>query len=91
MEEVITIKNIEVLLAGKSICSMGSKQSKVEAAYDYSRMNMIMGTDSNVSNSITYNEYMVNLSKIRQFFYSTLVGCFDMDTFSYLFFAFMPT
>ena len=51
IEEIKTVKNIEVLLAGKPIRSMGSKQSKIEAAYDYSRMNMIMGTDSNISNS----------------------------------------
>ena len=61
VEEVVTIKNIEILLGGKSICSMGSKQTKMEAAYDYSRMNIIMGTDSNVSNSIAYTEYLVNL------------------------------
>ena len=64
MEEIKTLKNIEVLLAGKPICSMGSKQSKIEAAYDYSRMNMIMGTDSNISNSITYQEYLVISSTI---------------------------
>ena len=63
----MTIKNIEVLLGGKTICSMGSKQSKVEAAYDYTRMNIIMGTDSNVSNSIAYNEYMVNFRLLSTF------------------------
>jgi len=59
IQEIKTIKNIEVLLGGKPICSMGSKQSKIEAAYDFSRMNMIMGTDSNISNSISYPEYLV--------------------------------
>ena len=64
IKEIKTVKNIKVLLAGKPICSMGSKQSKIEAAYDYSRMNMIMGTDSNISNSITYQEYLVISSTI---------------------------
>ena len=68
VEEVVTIKNIEILLGGKSICSMGSKQTKMEAAYDYSRMNIIMGTDSNVSNSIAYTEYMVNMRLLSYLF-----------------------
>ena len=41
------------------ICSMGSSQSKFEAAYDYTRINYLMGTDGNVSNSISYMDYMV--------------------------------
>ena len=38
---------------------MGSSQSKSEAAYDYTRMNYLMGTDGNISNSIPYKDYMV--------------------------------
>ena len=63
LTELVTILNIEVLLGGKPICSMGSKQSKIEAAYDFTRTSIIMGTTANVSNSITYEQYMVSTAK----------------------------
>lgn len=37
---------------------MGSTQSKIEAAYDYTRMCYLMGMDTFLSNSITYTEYL---------------------------------
>lgn len=37
---------------------MGSSQTKLEAAYDYMRMSFLMGTDTFLSNSITYEDYM---------------------------------
>lgn len=39
---------------------MGSAQSKLEAAYDYMRMCYLMGTDTFLSNSITYQDYMTD-------------------------------
>ena len=60
------------------ICSMGSRQSKFEAAYDYTRMNYLMGTDGNISNSISYSDYMVKKQ------YSLLLTTYSCR-FDYLF------
>ena len=37
---------------------MGSSQTKLEAAYDYVRMCYLMGIDTFLSNSISYQDYM---------------------------------
>ena len=37
---------------------MGSSQTKLEAAYDFTRMSYLMGVDTFLSNSITYQEYL---------------------------------
>ena len=60
------------------ICSIRSSQSKVEAAYDYTRMNYLMGTDGNISNSISYLDYMVKKQ------YSVLLTTYSCR-FGYLF------
>ena len=48
---------------------MGSSQSKAEAAYDYTRMNYLMGTDGNISNSISYSDYMVKKAILTTTYY----------------------
>ena len=40
---------------------MESSQSKLEAAYDYTRMCLIMGADGSMTNSILYEDYIENM------------------------------